>query len=122
MTTGKPRVETNHSTESDVDWERIRNTTEEDIDRQIAEDPDTAPRMGGSDKWIVHRNPPVPNVRRIREQLGISQAEFASRFGLSVRTIQQWEQGRAVPDQPARVLLKVIEHAPTTVTRALRAS
>ena len=105
-----------------VDWERLNNTTDEDIARQIAEDPDTAPLIHDLTGWQVHRNPPVPDVRRIREQLGLSQSEFATRFGLSVRTIQQWEQGRAVPDQPARVLLRVIEHAPTTVSRALRAS
>jgi putative transcriptional regulator len=122
MTIGKRQVETEVPADPHVDWERLRNTTEEDIDRQIAEDPDTAPHMGGSDKWVIRRNPPVPDVRHIREQLGLSQSEFANRFGLSVRTVQQWEQGRAIPDQPARVLLRVIEHSPTTVTRALRAS
>jgi len=61
---------------------------------------------------------PVPDVRAIREKLKLSQAEFARRFSLSQRTIQQWEQHRAVPDLPARVLLKTIQLAPDEVARA----
>jgi putative transcriptional regulator len=61
----------------------------------------------------------VPDVKAIRKKLKVSQAEFARRFHLNTRTIQQWEQGRAVPDQPARVLLTVIDHAPQAVERAV---
>ena len=66
-------------------------------------------------------NPPIPNVKAIRRKLGLSQAEFAHKFGFSVRTVQQWEQGRAVPDRPARILLRVIETAPQAVEQALAA-
>jgi putative transcriptional regulator len=66
-------------------------------------------------------NPPVPNVKAIRHKLGLSQAAFAHRFGFSVRTVQQWEQGRAVPDRPARILLRVIETDPQAVEHALAA-
>ena len=61
---------------------------------------------------------PVPDVRLIREGLGLSQAAFAARFHLRERTIQQWEQGRALPDQPARVLLRTIEMSPDVVATA----
>ncbi|MBV8773145.1 MAG: helix-turn-helix domain-containing protein [Deltaproteobacteria bacterium] len=64
-------------------------------------------------------NPPIPNVKAIRRKLGLSQAEFAQQFGFSVRTVQQWEQRRAVPDRPARMLLHVIERDPQAVERAL---
>ncbi|MBV8134249.1 MAG: helix-turn-helix domain-containing protein [Deltaproteobacteria bacterium] len=64
-------------------------------------------------------NPPIPNVSAIRHKLGLSQAAFARRFGFSVRTVQQWEQGRAVPDRPARILLRVVETSPRAVERAL---
>jgi putative transcriptional regulator len=67
-------------------------------------------------------NPPVPDVKAIRHKLGLSQAEFARQFGFSVRTVQQWEQKRAVPDRPARILLRVIETAPKAVERVLAAS
>jgi putative transcriptional regulator len=63
-------------------------------------------------------NVPIPNVRLIREGLGLSQAAFAARFHLRERTIQQWEQGRALPDQPARVLLRTIEISPDVVAAA----
>src|SRR5947209_8796872 len=63
-------------------------------------------------------NVPVPDVRRIREGLGLSQSAFAARFHLRERTIQQWEQGRALPDQPARVLLRTIEMSPDAVATA----
>jgi len=107
-----------------VDWERVRKTSDREIKQQIASDPDTAPIMTAADLRRARRfyNPPVPNVKAIRHKLGLSQAEFARQFGFSVRTVQQWEQGRTVPDRPARILLRVIEAAPRTVERALAAS
>lgn len=65
-------------------------------------------------------NAPVPDVRLIREALGLSQAAFATRFHLRERTIQQWEQGRSLPDQPARVLLRTIEMNPDVVAAAAK--
>ena len=105
-----------------VDWDRLRATTDQEIAEQIAADPDTAPNSEDATGWRVRRNPPVPDVGSIRERLGLSQARFAARYGLSVRTVQEWEQGRAVPDQPARVLLRLIEREPETVARMLEAS
>ena len=106
-----------------VNRDRLRASTEREIARQIASDPDV-PEMTAADLRRARRvyNPPVPNVKGIRQKLGLSQAEFAQQFGFSVRTVQQWEQGRAVPDRPARILLRVIETAPQAVERALAAS
>ncbi|WP_303980658.1 DNA-binding transcriptional regulator [Dongia mobilis] len=59
------------------------------------------------------------DVRELRERLGMSQSEFALRFGFSVGTLRQWEQGRRYPDGAARVLLTVIDRNPEAVTRAL---
>jgi putative transcriptional regulator len=103
-----------------VNWERLRATTDREIARQIVSDPDV-PEMNAADLRRARRiyNPPVPNVKAIRHKLGLSQAEFAQQFGFSVRTVQQWEQRRAVPDRPARILLRVIETAPQAVERAL---
>lgn len=102
-----------------VDLKRVRATTDKDIARWIAEDPDTAPELPSKVRPRVVFTPPLPDVRRIREQLGLTQAEFAKRFGLSQRTVEQWEQGRAVPDRPARILLAVIERDPRAVERAV---
>ena len=106
----------------EVDEARLERTTDADIDRMIAEDPDTAPAADDLAGWRRVYNPPPPDVRAIRVRLGLSQAAFAARFGFSVRTVQQWEQGRAVPDRPARILLRVIERAPETVAEAVAGS
>jgi putative transcriptional regulator len=105
-----------------INRKRLRASTDREIARQIASDPDV-PEMTAADLRRARRvyNPPVPNVKAIRHKLGLSQAEFAQQFGFSVRTVQQWEQGRAVPDRPARILLRVIETAPQAVERALAA-
>lgn len=60
-----------------------------------------------------------PDVRAIRARLKLTQPAFARRFGLSLGTVRDWEQGRAAPDQAARVLLRVIETEPAAVERAL---
>lgn len=64
--------------------------------------------------YIVHI-PESINVKDIRDGLGLSQAAFAARFGLSLHTLRNWEQGKRTPDPAARAYLKVIEKAPDTV-------
>ena len=59
------------------------------------------------------------NVAGLRKRLGMSQGVFARKYGLSVGTIRDWEQGRSHPDGPARVLLQVIDREPKAVERAL---
>ena len=59
------------------------------------------------------------DVAAVRRALGLSQSEFARRFGLDVTAIHAWEQGRLRPDRAARVLLAVIEREPEAVRRAL---
>lgn len=49
----------------------------------------------------------------------LSRQEFAQRFGLDVRALQDWEQGRRVPDRVALALLTVIDHEPEAVVRTL---
>lgn len=66
----------------------------------------------------------VPNkgnmVKAIRAKLKMSQSQFASAFRLSLRTVQQWEQGRYAPDQIARNYLSVIKTKPDLVRNALK--
>ena len=59
------------------------------------------------------------DVRQIREKLKKSQAEFARMIGVSVSTLQNWEQGRRQPEGPARALLVVASKAPDVVAKAL---
>jgi putative transcriptional regulator len=59
------------------------------------------------------------DVQKIRKKLGLSQTEFASRFGIAPGTLRDWEQERKRPEGPARVLLMVIDREPDAVRRAL---
>jgi putative transcriptional regulator len=59
------------------------------------------------------------DVRAIRERLGMSQPEFAARFGISVKTLRNWEQGHRQPEGPARAYLTVIKNDPEAVMKAL---
>lgn len=61
------------------------------------------------------------DVKSIRENLGKSQTQFALMIGVSVATLRNWEQGRRVPEGPARALLRVAAEDPEAVERALSA-
>lgn len=61
-------------------------------------------------------------VRELRQRLGLTQAEFATRLAVPIETIRNWEQGKRLPRGPARALLAVIAHAPDTVFAALAGS
>ncbi len=63
-----------------------------------------------------------PTVRDLRRRVCLTQLEFASRLGVPVETIRNWEQGKRMPRGPARALLAVIAHAPDTVFSALAKS
>jgi len=56
-----------------------------------------------------------PEVREIRQQYALSQQDFARLFGISIRTLQKWEQGTRFPQGPAKVLLNVIAKNPKAV-------
>ena len=61
-----------------------------------------------------------PDVAAIREEYGLSQAKFAALLGISVRTLQNWEQGRRHPQGPAKVLLRVAARHPKAVLDTVR--
>lgn len=60
----------------------------------------------------VGRVTTVPSVTSIREKTGLSQARFAQLLGVSVRTLQDWEQGRRAPSGAAKTLLMVANNNP----------
>ena len=61
-------------------------------------------------------------LREVREGLELSQAEFAQRFGMSLRSLQEWEQARRLPDLAVLAYVRVIERDPKAVESALRRS
>jgi DNA-binding transcriptional regulator YiaG len=77
--------------------------------------PSTSPCQDGARDRAIRLTP----VKKIRKKLGLSQTEFASRFGIAPGTLRDWEQERKRPEGPARVLLMVIDREPDAVRRAL---
>jgi putative transcriptional regulator len=59
------------------------------------------------------------DVKAIRENLNQSQREFALMIGVSISTLQNWEQGRRKPEGPAKALLKIAAQNPEAVRQAL---
>jgi len=57
----------------------------------------------------------APDVKQIRKQYDLSQSEFAALLGVSIKTLQNWEQGRRTPHGTARVLLQVAAKHPDAV-------
>lgn len=101
----------------------MKATTERDIARHAAEDGtatdavdfDAAVRAG---RWRAVQ--PL-DVAAIRAKTGLSQDRFARAFQISPHTLRNWEQGRRVPDGPARALLMAIDRNPKALMRALGA-
>lgn len=62
-----------------------------------------------------------PEIKTVREKLNVSQNEFALMIGVSVRTLQNWEQGRRKPEGPAKALLRIASRNPSAVLDALHA-
>jgi len=60
-----------------------------------------------------------PEIKKVRAELQVSQSEFAAMIGVSLRTLQNWEQGRRNPDGPAKALLKIAVRNPQAVLDAL---
>jgi putative transcriptional regulator len=67
----------------------------------------------------LHEAGPAVDVRAVRRKTGLTQAEFARRFGFPLGTLRNWEQGIRTPQGPARTLLVVIDAEPEAVRRAL---
>ena len=101
-----------------TDWPRVDALTEEEIERAARADSD-APPLSDQELAKFQR---IVDVRALRRRLGMSQTKFARDFHLSVGTVRDWEQGRALPDGPARVLLKLIERNPEMVLETLQVS
>jgi putative transcriptional regulator len=70
------------------------------------------------DSYRLHV-PAEIDVAAMRQKLGLTQEEFAIRFGFTFARVRDWEQNRSVPDGAVRAYLKVIEREPKAVERAL---
>ena len=107
--------------EENTDWRRIDAMTDEDIARQIAEDPDVAPDMSEALArgefevvWGI-------DVEHVRSKTGLDQTAFARRFGVPLDELIEWEIRGRVPNRTVWMYLKVIEREPELVGRAVAA-
>jgi putative transcriptional regulator len=91
----------------EIDRARLDATDEAEIARQIAAD-DAAARAEAA-----------AHIRGMRARTGLSQAAFARRLDVSVETLRNWEQGKRLPQGPARALLRIIDKAPDAAMAAL---
>jgi putative transcriptional regulator len=87
------------------------------LDQALAYAKDEADRS----EYRVHV-PRNVDVKAIRAKLGLTQEQFAARFGFSVNTLRHWEQGKRIPEGASRAYLIVIDRAPATVEKALKAA
>lgn len=97
-----------------------RKPTEEEIEAQAVADDDAWTDEELAEAELVYPPPTPEQVRALRAKLGLTQMQFARRFGFALDTLQQYEQGRRHPSGPASTLLRVIEADPEAVARALR--
>jgi len=73
---------------------------------------------GRAPETRIHRPRPV-DVKALRASVGMTQEQFAARFGFSTATLRHWERGDRSPNGSALVLLNVIERNPEAVIAAL---
>lgn len=93
----------------------------ESIRRGLEEAIAYADGAADASRYGVHI-PPEIDVKAIRRKLGMTQEEFAARFGFSIKTLRHWEQKQRVPEGPTRAYLLVIDRDPSAVQKALRAA
>lgn len=110
-----------------INWDRIRAMTDEDIARQIAENPDAAPDYAEPRARLVmrlksKRRTAKYKVTLVRRALRLTRAEFSSAYGIPLRTLEKWEQGVRVPDQATLSYLVAIAAFPDKIGAALHAS
>ncbi len=97
---------------------RLDAMTETEIEANAASDPDNPPM---TDDELANAFRPG-SLRALRRRLGLSQSAFAKRYGINLRTLQDWEQFRSVPDQVARSYLRVIAAEPDVTAKAFAAA
>jgi putative transcriptional regulator len=108
----------------EIDWAGFDAITDEEIARQIAENPDAAPDLTLAQAKLLFRlgAPRMrigAKIRLVRRALGKSQAQFARDYRLPLRSLQNWEQGTREPDEAVESLLRLIVHAPDEARRVL---
>jgi putative transcriptional regulator len=107
MKTVRVRLEAGKPAAGRIDTRKVDATTEADLRAQAAEDDAAAARDAAT------------YARRVRRRTGLTQADFASRLGIPIDTVRNWEQGKRLPAGPAKALLRILDKAPEAALLAL---
>jgi putative transcriptional regulator len=101
--------------ETGTDWAAVAALTDGQVEAAVLDDPDAAP-IGFFEQPSFVR---IPNVKKLREGLGLTQEAFAAAYRIPIGTLRDWEQCRKLPDATARAFLTVIARDPQAVARLL---
>jgi putative transcriptional regulator len=111
---GDPPIDTG------TDWDAVRALTDEQIHEAALADPDAQPIPPGSEDELAKRGlRKIVNVKKLRARLDLTQEAFAARYRIPIGTLRDWEQGRKLPDAPARAYLTIIARDPGVVAGLL---
>jgi putative transcriptional regulator len=103
-----------------TDWERVAKMSNKEVEAAARTDKDAPIQTKKQLAKFKRVNPfRATDIKHIRKKLNMTQALFAAYFGISKRTLQEWEQGRRHPEGPSCTLLMVIAQEPKAVKRAL---
>ena len=91
-----------------------------DVKRDIGAELLLSVRQMKAGKGKVVTRVEVPAVTLARMKSGLSQADFANLLGVSVRTLQDWEQGRRQPSGAARTLITIAEQQPKVLKQVFK--
>ena len=92
---------------------------DEDFEKLVTSVKQMRSMMHGEDVPHKRTSYPPTDVKVLRKCLNLTQEKFAAMIGVSVRTLQNWEQGHRQPEGPAKALLRVVELRPEAVLAAL---
>ena len=101
---------------SDKDRARLDAASGAEVESRARADSDNPPL----DKDQLHRMAVARQVRRVREETGLSQPQFAARFHIGLARLRDFEQGRSEPDFIVRVFLRMILEDPSKVDRLVK--
>ncbi|MBY0545401.1 MAG: helix-turn-helix domain-containing protein [Gammaproteobacteria bacterium] len=105
-----------------TNFARLNSMADAELEQNALDDPDNQPlTLEELSQFRPVKKRKAIDVRAIREKLGLSQEKFADYFGVSVRTLQDWEQKRHQPNRTALNFLIVVSKEPRAVQRALSA-
>ena len=103
----------------DTDWADLAAMTQEDAEYNALMDPEEEPFLTDEDREKIKK---LPDPKRIRRKLKLTQVEFSRRYAIPLGTLRDWERRARFPDSAARAYLRVISQDPERIAELLAAT